>query len=165
MSDLIVRQNIVAICYWGTQNRSHFTYSEGQLRMEAVHKPFVLPIISDCSSWVTSVYCWSGVADPNGRKYNGSGYTGTLISHGKLTLTPQIGDIVVYGAGTGEHTAIVVKVDGANVLTCSMGQNGDPSYVWTKGPNTPSDGRTPQRFFTYDLTQIAPMHTPPIAPK
>lgn len=159
-----MRDKIVAAAKWGVENHIHFTYSEGPQRMEAVHKPYQLPIISDCSSWVTSCYSWAGAPDPNGLNYNGYGFTGTLLSHGtKIPLSDvQAGDVIVYGPGTGWHTAIIVEA-GNDPLTVSMGQNGDPSYV-----RVSQDGRKPQtylRFIPKDPTAPPPKPTPPPVPK
>ena len=149
---MTVRQEIVKAARWGVDNHAHFTYSEGPERMEAVHKPYQLPIISDCSSWVTSCYSWAGAPDPNGMNYNGTGYTGTLLNHGIQIPLSQVqpGDVIVYGPGTGLHTAIVVE-PGADPLTVSMGQNGDPSYV-----RVSQDGRQPQRYLRFLPADPAP---------
>jgi cell wall-associated NlpC family hydrolase len=53
----------------------------------------------DCSEFVTLVYKAAGVVDPNGRGYNGTGYTGTLVANGTRTSNPQPGDLVFYGTG------------------------------------------------------------------
>jgi len=175
-----VRANLAATCYWAVTNHGRFSYSEGPQRMEAVHRPYALPIISDCSAWITSICSWNGLTDPNGMKYNGSGYTGTLLSHNKQIDKSQVqpGDIVVYGPGTGAHTAMIVGVDvHRNMLSCSMGQNGDPSYVWVNAPigapayNHPVDGRQPQRFLRLNLNVVGAVasipgtvHTQPDVP-
>jgi hypothetical protein len=142
---MTLRDEIVKAARWGVANHKHFTYSEGPERMEAVHKPYQLPIISDCSSWVTSCYSWAGAPDPNGLNYNGTGYTGTLLSHGERIPLSEVqpGDIIVYGPGTGWHTAIVVQ-PGQDPLTVSMGQNGDPSFV-----RVSQDGRQPQTYLRF----------------
>ena len=142
------RPLIVAWANWFANNKlTHpFVYSEGSNRMEAINQwPLQFPVTSDCSSFVTLVYNLSGCADPNGMNYDHEGYTGTLTTHGtEIPLAKvQPGDVIVYGPGTGWHTAIVV-VAGPNPLTVSMGQNGDPSFV-----HVSQDGRTPQRYFRY----------------
>ena len=127
------------------------------------------PKTTDCSGFVTWCYWVAGCADPNGQNYSGQGYTGTLLSHGTQINTNQVlaGDVVVYGAGTGEHTALVVYADLLNVLTISHGQEGDPSYTWVNKPQgtipapfnvvpaTAVDGRKPQRFLRFPTAQIA----------
>lgn len=70
-------------------------------------------IITDCSGFVTMCYHAAGLPDPNGRNYDGQGYTGTLWAHGTKTETPQVGDLVFYGvpwlAGGAAHVAIIVS--------------------------------------------------------
>jgi hypothetical protein len=153
------RDEVVRWAKWGVANAHRFTYSEGPKRMSAVHKKGELPIISDCSAFVTICYSWAGAPDPNGSNYNGYGYTGTLLTHGeKIPLSEvQPGDVIVYGPGTGWHTAIVVSA-GPDPITVSMGRQGDPSYV-----RVSQDGRLPQtylRFLPKDSSKVAPVNTP-----
>jgi hypothetical protein len=153
-----VRQKIVANAKWGVDNASQIHYSQGSLRMEGVHKSFKLPLTADCSAFVTDCYAWAGAPDPNQMGYNGFGYTGTLLAHGEHIPVSDVtpGDVVVYGGGTGEHTAIVVAVyNKVDVLTVSHGWEGDPSYVWVNMPRTVTtkgygiDGRLPQTFLRF----------------
>jgi len=145
-----VRNQIVQWAEWGVANHAGFTYSEGSDRMEGVHKPGVTPCVCDCSAFVTYCYSWAGAADPNGQGYDGEGYTGTLLSHGtEIPLSEVIpGDVIVYGPGTGEHTALIVQ-GGADPLTVSMGEQGDPSYI-----HVSQDGRQPQRYLRFDTTLV-----------
>lgn len=149
---------VVKWARWGTANSKHFTYSEGSDRMTAIGTPAgTLPITCDCSAFVTLCFFWAGLPDPNGLRYNHEGYTGTLLSHGKRVALKNVraGDVVVYGTGTGVHTAIVVEASlTGRILTVSMGQNGDPSYVWTTGPTQPFDGRTPQTFLRFPMNPV-----------
>jgi hypothetical protein len=128
--------------------------------MEGVHKPGILPCICDCSAFVTYCYSWAGAPDPNGQNYDGQGYTGTLLAHG--TEIPKAsavgGDLIVYGAGTGDHVAMIVEA-GSDPLTVSMGQQGDPNYV-----RVSQDGRQPQRFLRYSTTSSTPAPAPAPAP-
>ena len=171
------RQNIVAWAKWGVANKAHFNYTEGPQRMEALGTfPVKFPVFADCSAAVTLWYWLAGAADPNGgTAYNGTnygreGYTGTLLGHGlKINLNQvQPGDVVVYGATPGEHTAIVVEVHGNDILTVSHGEQGDPSYVWVNAPKTAPargfaiDGRMPQTFLRFTTAAVNPIHLPPL---
>jgi len=162
MSD--ARQNIVDWAKWGVENHAQFNYTEGSTRMEGVHKPGVLPADADCSAFVTYCYSWAGAADPNGQGFNGTGYTGTLLAHGTHIPLEQVvpGDVIVYGAGTGDHTALVVEA-GTDPLTVSHGQQGDPSYC-----RVSQDGRQPQTYLRFDTTNInngtSPYHINPVTP-
>jgi hypothetical protein len=74
---------------------------------------------------------------------------------------------VVYGPGTGEHVALVVNVSGADILTVSHGEQGDPSYVWVNAPTAspsegyPVDGRQPQTFLRCNTTTVGVAHPVP----
>jgi len=160
-----VKDNIVAWAKWAAANHAKFTYSEGPQRMSGIGHPGKLPVIADCSAFVTLCYNWAGAADPNGQNYDHEGYTGTLLSHGtKIPLAQvQPGDVIVYGPGTGWHTALVVDVSGANAknpLTISHGQEGDPSYC-----HVSQDGRLPQTYLRFNTSALnaQSIHTPPKA--
>lgn len=150
-----VRQSIVNWAKWGVDNHAGFTYTEDGSRMEGIGHPGV-PCHADCSAFVTLCYNWSGAADPNGQGYNGTGYTGTLLSHGQEIPLSQVqpGDAIVYGSGTGDHTALIVEA-GPDPLTVSHGQQGDPSYC-----RVSQDGRQPQRYLRFDTTKIGPGYDP-----
>jgi len=160
-----VRENIIAWAKWAATNHAKFNYSQGAQRMSGINRPGKLPVIADCSSFVTLCYNWAGAPDPNGMSYNHTGYTGTLLSHGKKIALKDVqpGDVIVYGGGTGEHTALIVDVSGANSknpLTISHGQQGDPSYVHVN-----QDGRKPQTYLRFNTTAMTTqgIHTPPAA--
>jgi len=162
----------------------HMHYSEGSNRMHNIGQwPIQYPITTDCSGSVT-LYCWlAGVADPNGTHYDHEGYTGTLLSHdahvsqwvhnaqGVEVANVRPGDLVIYGAGTGDHVALIIEVTGGDILTISHGQEGDPSYVWVNHPTGPdrghaTDGRQPQTFLRPNYTQVmAPKPIPGTTPE
>jgi cell wall-associated NlpC family hydrolase len=156
-----VRQVIVDWAKWSAANHSKFNYTQGPLRMSGINRPGILPVNTDCSAFITLCYNWAGAPDPNGQSYNHTGYTGTLLSHGrKIELKDVLpGDVIVYGSGTGEHTALIVGYHGGgNPLTISMGQQGDPSYVHVN-----QDGRKPQTYLRFNTNAINAhsSHTPP----
>ena len=166
-----VRNNIVAWAKYLQGKASHFTYTEGPQRMADIGVwPLKYPITADCSAFVTLVYWLAGAGDPNGQHYDHEGYTGTLLAHGQHVTIDKIqaGDLVVYGGGTGEHTALIVEVDGKDILTISHGQQGDPSYVWVNKPSVPArghgfDGRTPQTFLHFNTASVGTQHQVPLA--
>jgi cell wall-associated NlpC family hydrolase len=160
-----VRSNIVAWAKWAAAHHEKFNYTQGPNRMSNIGKPGLLPVYADCSSFVTLCYNWAGAPDPNGMSYNHTGYTGTLLAHGqKIALKDvQPGDVIVYGGGTGEHTALIVGVDGNNnPLTISHGQQGDPSYIHVN-----QDGRKPQTYLRFNTiaTSERNVHVPPVSKK
>ena len=152
-----VRADIVKWAKWGVDNRASFTYTEDGRRMSGVHAPGITPCICDCSAFVTYCYSWAGAPDPNGQGYNGQGYTGTLLSHGTSITKAQAvpGDVIVYGKGTGDHTALIVEA-GNDPMTVSMGEQGDPNYV-----RVSLDGRQPQRFLRFNTVSGGPANAAP----
>jgi len=80
------------------------------------------PIWTDCSGSLTMLYRAAGFKDPNGRDYDGLGYTGTLRTASPLVLFSKLqpGDFIVYGRGTGTHVVMVM-------------QGGDDPIVWSHG--------------------------------
>jgi hypothetical protein len=73
----------------------------------------------DCSSSFTLIHKAAGLPDPNGRGYDGQGYTGTLINQGtwKPVASAEAGDGVFYGdqgAGVPRHVVCAIG-DGLGV--------------------------------------------------
>lgn len=88
-------------------------------------------IAMDCSESVTMICRMAGLSDPNGLSYNGAGYTGTLLerlTHYSQPQSANVGALVVFGPGTGEHVCMVV-MPGANPLLFSHGQNAGPAFI------------------------------------
>ena len=164
------------------KHTGHVHYSEGSNRMSAIGQwPIKFPVTTDCSGFVTLVLWLAGVSDPNGLHYNHEGYTGTLLSHeahvahfvknlsGVAVENVRVGDLVVYGPGTGDHVALIIEVSGPDILTISHGQEGDPSYVWVNKPVGPArghgtDGRQPQTFLRPVYASDHPFHAIPDSP-
>lgn len=152
-----VRAAIVNWARWGEAHRSAFTYQE----VRPMHLSGKLPWTGDCSSFVTLCYWLAGAPDPNQANYDGWGYTGSLLQHGQhIDLAHvQPGDVIVYGPGTGWHTAVVVE-GGADPLTVSMGEQGDPSLV-----RVSQDGREPQTYLRFATNSRFPTPKPkPVPP-
>jgi hypothetical protein len=154
-----VREFVVEWAKWFADNKEahRFNYSEGPERMSAIGVwPIKFPVTCDCSAFVTLCYWLAGAPDPNGQNYDHEGYTGTLLGNGTEIAAGHVapGDVIVYGPGTGWHTAIVVE-GGADPLTVSMGQAGDPSYV-----RVSQDGRLPQRYLRFNLEAVGTIRQP-----
>ena len=68
-------------------------------------------IAEDCSSFFTGVYYEAGAPDPNGRGYDGTGFTGTMAQNGRRVLAPpRPGDANMYGpAPTYSHTTVSIS--------------------------------------------------------
>lgn len=95
----------------GPADRRTFTLTEQQLEL-------VLRggggITADCSELATEVSRMAGLADPNGLGYRYAGYTGTMLSHLPHYTDPKaanIGALVVFGPGTGDHVCQVIEAD------------------------------------------------------
>lgn len=88
-------------------------------------------ITMDCSEAVTCLCKWAGLSDPNGRGYDGSGYTGTLLANLRHYANPakaKTGALVVFGPGSGEHVCMVLDAAPDPILW-SHGQERGPIAV------------------------------------
>lgn len=121
------RQRIIAWCRWALANEAGIHYRQSRpipLKQGAAHK---LPLYTDCSGSTTIAFYNARAPDPNGRAYDGSGFTGTMRAH----LTPKSlaecepGDLIVYGPGSGSHVVIVFEA-GADPTVFSHGQESGP---------------------------------------
>jgi cell wall-associated NlpC family hydrolase len=84
------------------------------------------------SVWCVLYICSPGPDILNGANW-GSGYTGTLLQHGRSVPCPgQIGDLIIYGnpGSTGDH--VVVYVGGG--YTIGHGEPGLDRNPWQNGP-------------------------------
>lgn len=107
-----------------------------QMRPFPVVEPPAIPAAIDCSGFVTICYFAADAPDPNGRDYDGYGYTGTLMSHGRDVTVGEVesGDLVFYGrtpshkaspafpAGSPTHVAVAL----GGGLVASHGSEGGP---------------------------------------
>lgn len=122
----------------GYNYRGRIHYTQGPARMyltkRHVKDPAALAnltsIWEDCSSWFTWLCFMAGVADPNGRGYDGLGYTGTLAQNGRhlwladLKAHNVIGAAYLYGGGpTYSHVA------GAVSLTRAISHGSEPGPI------------------------------------
>lgn len=88
-------------------------------------------ITMDCSEAVTLICKLAGLSDPNGRGYDGTGYTGTLLQNLPHYTDPNkagIGALVVFGPHTGRHVCMVRRV-GPDPLLFSHGQERGPIFL------------------------------------
>lgn len=121
-----IRQSIAANARWGAEKQRDIHYAEIRpIPLRAAERS--LPLTTDCSGWVTLLYKWAGASDPNGLGYNGEGYTGTLLEHGRPITQDQAqpGDLIIWGHFPGHHVAVCVEA-GADPLVCSHGGEQNP---------------------------------------
>jgi hypothetical protein len=78
---------------------------------------------TDCSGYATLSYKEAGMPDPNHLGYNGEGYTGTLIQHGRKVSKAQPGDLHFW-EGPGH-----VAIDVGNGEICEWGAPPGPVKV------------------------------------
>lgn len=131
-----VRTRIVALCRAAIAHEPAVHYTQSSRRgtwlraARAGATGLTFPAFEDCSSAITGIYRLANAPDPSGAGFDGPGTTGTFLAHdtpiGRIRAKP--GDIVVFGAGTGEHAAIVM-VAGADPLLFSHGQERGPLAV------------------------------------
>jgi hypothetical protein len=114
---------------WCIANKNRISYAQTR-PMEGIGRRRRLPLTVDCSAFVTVCYNWSGAPDPNGLGYNRLGYTGTILSHG--TQIPRaairVGDLVVFGRGSGNHVCLVLST-GQNPTLASHGSDAGPIRI------------------------------------
>lgn len=131
--ETMIGQMITAAIYT-IDHGSSIHYTQGSLRMSGVTNKIRLPNYPrymDCSSGVTWLYWQAGAKDPNGRNYNGQGYTGTLVTYGIPVSALEIipGDLVFYGDGPSfTHVALAIKDRGPDAKVWSHGSEAGPSY-------------------------------------
>ncbi len=88
-------------------------------------------ITMDCSESCTLLCRLAGLADPNGLNYNGNGFTGTMLANLKHYSNPaaaDVGALVVFGPGEGDHVCMVRK-KGRDPLLFSHGTERGPFFV------------------------------------
>jgi hypothetical protein len=132
-SDDELRYGMLVWAQWAIRNADRYTYTEGAGRSHMVDSaPGSLPQSADCSSFCTGLAKWAGASDPNGLNYSPVGYTGTLLEHCNevSVAVARLGDLIVYGPGTGDHAVFVMeRLPGDDFYVASHGKPGDPSRV------------------------------------
>ena len=121
------RQQIVHAAFVGYTNRDRITYTMKGERMQGVRDkihPPQFPTTEDCSSFATWCYFVADAPDPNGRGFDGQGYTGTMIGHGTEVKEAKPGDLIFYGHSHGDINHVTVYVGNGKVI--SHGQDSGP---------------------------------------
>lgn len=83
--------------------------------MQDLAPPPNLNTACDCSEFATMLFKQAGFPDPNGFDYNGWGFTGTMVNHGKkvssISQAKPGRSLVFYGHGPGgmpTHVAVLI---------------------------------------------------------
>jgi len=104
-----VRKRIVQAARAAVENEGTI----GFLRVAPLPKERLpsVPATLNSTTFVTWCYWQAGAPDPNGNDYAGPSWTGALLAHGRRISKDQArpGDLVVFGAGTGQLAAVVVE--------------------------------------------------------
>ena len=85
----------------------------------------------DCSAYVTWLFKWSGMGDPTGNGFNGTGNSGAMWSHLKHYYEPshaKPGAIIVFGDAGDIHACVVIE-SGSNPWLASHGSAAGPIRV------------------------------------
>lgn len=148
--DQRIRAAVVAAGYFWYQHRAAIAYS--QYRPYPVVKPPTVPSRFDCSGFATACYFAGGAHDPNGRGFDGQGYTGTLIANGTLVhdiSQLKLADLIFFGYSSGRP--------GFNV--------GDPTHVAVyvglvnDVPSVLSMGHYPMSLYPFNYRAVNQMRT------
>ncbi len=136
------RQRAVSWGLWGARHEPQIHYSMQADRDDWLQaKKGHLPLVTDCSGFVTLCYRWAGLPDPNGLGYRTLGWTGTLLDHHHVSPPIQAAlpaDLIVIGPPPGDHVVMVVE-RGRDPLVVSHGSEGGPRLQ-----RLSVDGRTPK---------------------
>lgn len=114
-----VQSKIVATALLGWHENDQIHYTQDSRRMQGVReriRPPHVPHYEDCSSFATWCFWIAGAPDPNGLGYNGYGFTGTQIRHGRKVSNARAGDLVFYGNKGGVPTHVAIAVGGGKVV-------------------------------------------------
>jgi len=108
---LPMRQAVVDAAMYGYGQRAYMHYTQDSRRMTDFAPPPNVPNWTDCSGFATWCYKTAGAPDPNGLGYNGYGFTGTMLKHGRnVSLSGPLrkADLIFYGRPVVTHVAIYV---------------------------------------------------------
>lgn len=126
-----LRARIVEFCRWSIAHQGdwHYAQERPMERLLAPGQLKALPRRADCSEHATDAYAYAGAPDPNGQNYNGTGFTGTMLSHCRNVprLQAKPGDLAVFGSAPGRHVVVLLEAGNKlDPLVCSHGQEAGP---------------------------------------
>lgn len=136
-----IRKNMLMAAQYWYSHRGGIYYS--QYRPFQMRRIPGVPTRWDCSAFVTNVYYSGNAKNPNGRAWDGLGYTGTLMSTGvRSTLSDlDLMDPIFYGFSTRGTSAFPY---------------GSPTHValWAGGNMVYSLGSYPMGYYRYNYRSI-----------
>jgi hypothetical protein len=112
------RDLIRRYCERAEDNRGDIHYSQARPMTHLGDSPSS-EFTADCSGYATSAFYWADkhtkykINDPNGLKYSGWGFTGTLLSHNRNGRVPldrkfYVGDMCIYGSSFSNTVHVVI---------------------------------------------------------
>jgi len=147
------REEIVDAGFYWYSKRLQIDYS--QWRPYQKGEPPWVPSRWDCSGFVTNCYYAGGVSDPNGRNYDGLGYTGTLQNQGRRVSKGELrpADLIFYGFNRsvrpgfpwGAPTHVALYVGNDMVLSLGRYPMGHYAYDYRSDIN---------HFRTYNVGEV-----------
>lgn len=124
------RERFMSELQWGVDHEPEIHYAFDVPTPLERWKRHELPISTNCTRSVTSAAYAAGIVDPNGLGYKGDGFTGSWLQHlrhiGRLDV--QLGDLIVFGSGEGDHGVAVMEVH-ADPVVFSHGFEGGPQKL------------------------------------
>ena len=121
-----IRDGIVEYALWGTKNEPAIHYAQTR---PYPADPRRLPQYTDCSGFATNALKDAGGDDPNGRAFDGYGFTGTLYGHCLCVPKSEAkpGDLLEHGGYPGSHVNVLVeKGSKSDPAVVSHGQESGP---------------------------------------
>lgn len=94
--DARIRAQVAAEGHWLLAHRWEFHYAQVRPYASSLRSALARTR-TDCSASVTLEWKDGGGPDPNGRGFDGQGYTGTLWGRGELVRVPEPADLAFYG--------------------------------------------------------------------
>lgn len=120
-----IRSTLVSAARWSIANAASSRYRQ----IRPYPRRLVLPFLTDCSGSVSCFYCVAGGPDPNGRGFNGQGFTGDQKNNGRR-IDPdnrKPGDLVFHGNTEGEQHVTMYLGGGRSY---SFGSNPPSDRAW-----------------------------------
>ena len=142
------RALIVKECAWGIKNTVNIHYKQERPMPLKQWKKHKLDLTTDCSGSTTCIFYTVGLPDPNGLKYSGLGWTGSMVNHLRQIQRKdlKVGDLIIWGAGPGVHVCIVMKL-GKDPLLFSHGSERGPIAITLSAENK-AQGNHKARYYS-----------------
>ena len=139
----VARDFIRRYCERAEGNKDLIHYSQARPMTHLGRSPS-REMTCDCSGFATGAFRWADrftkfpVQDPNGLRYSGAGWTGTLLANNRSRRIPldrdfRVGDMGLYGSSLSNTTHVVIcrrPGSRATAIWTSHGSEGGPYSVF-----------------------------------